>query len=95
MSNGEAVTNSTAMNPWVTVACIAAICVGVAIIAYVLLRTPKKPAGMGEQPHIDLGAAPEDTPNPEEGTDGENAEAQADAPAPDRESEEKTEGGNA
>ncbi len=91
MSNGEAMASSTSMNPFVTIGCIAAICVGVAIIAYVLLRTPKKPAGMGEQPHIDLGTAPEGTPDPEEGTDGESTGEETADTAPAGENEGKTE----
>ena len=49
------------MGPEVIIPCVAIIAVGVAVIMYTLLRTPKTPAGMGSTPSIDLGEMPEPT----------------------------------
>lgn len=54
--------------------CIAVIAIGVAVIAYILLRTPKKPASFGDAPSVELGEQPE-----AEGTE-ENAEATEETP---------------
>ena len=54
--------------------CIAVIAIGVAVIAYILLRTPKKPASFGDVPSVELGEQPET-----EGTE-ENAEATEETP---------------
>ncbi len=43
---------------WVVIGCIAVIVVGVAVIAYILFRTPKTPASVGNMPSIDLGEMP-------------------------------------
>ena len=42
------------MHPGVVFGCIAAIAVGVAIIMYTVLRTPKDTAKFGNRPSIDL-----------------------------------------
>ena len=44
---------------WVVIGCIAVIVIGVAVIAYILFRTPKAPASFGDTPSIDLGDMPE------------------------------------
>lgn len=44
---------------WVVIGCIAVIVIGVAVIAYILFRTPKAPASFGDTPGIDLGEMPE------------------------------------
>jgi hypothetical protein len=49
--------------------CVGVIAIGVAVIAYILLRTPQKPASFGDVPSVELGEQPE-----AEGTE-ENAEA--------------------
>ena len=43
---------------WVVIGCIAVIVIGVAVIAYILFRTPKAPASFGDTPGIDLGEMP-------------------------------------
>ena len=53
--------------------CVAVIVIGVAVIAYILLRTPKKPASFGDTPSIELGDAP--------ATEGDGAEASEEAKA--------------
>lgn len=40
------------------VGCVAVIAIGVAVIAYILLRTPQKPASLGDVPSIELGEEP-------------------------------------
>ncbi|MBQ8174503.1 MAG: hypothetical protein IJ009_03795 [Clostridia bacterium] len=47
------------MGPLEIVGCVAVIAVGVAVIAYILLRTPKKPASFGDVPSIELNEQPE------------------------------------
>ena len=48
------------MHPGVVFGCIAAIAVGVAIIMYTVLRTPKDTAKFGNRPSIDLGEVPDE-----------------------------------
>ena len=55
------------MHPAVVAGCIAAIAIGVAIIMYTILRTPKAPASFGDRPSIDLGDEVPETPTEEEG----------------------------
>ena len=38
--------------------CVGVIAIGVAVIAYILLRTPQKPASFGDVPSIELGEDP-------------------------------------
>ncbi len=38
--------------------CVGVIAIGVAVIAYILLRTPQKPASFGDVPSIELGDEP-------------------------------------
>lgn len=46
------------MDLWEIIACVGVIVVGVAVIAYILLRTPQKPASFGDTPSIELGEEP-------------------------------------
>ena len=56
--------------------CIAVIAIGVAVIAYILLRTPKKPASFGDAPSIELGEEPKAEDEAEVATEAtEEAEA--------------------
>ena len=66
------------MHPAVVAGCIAAIAVGVAIIMYTILRTPKAPASFGDRPSIDLGDEVPDEPIEEEG-EKDPAEEEAEA----------------
>ena len=75
------------MNPEVIFACIAVIAVGIAIIMYTLLRTPKTPAGMGDRPSIDLG----DMPESDEGATEEEPEVTEEEPEVTEEEEKKSE----
>ena len=55
--------------------CVGVIAVGVAVIAYILLRTPQKPASFGDTPSIELGEEPvaegeADVEEKEEASDG-------------------------
>ena len=47
------------MDTWVIVGCIAVIAIGVAIIAYIMFRTPNTAAKIGDVPSIELGDVPE------------------------------------
>lgn len=54
------------MDPLTIVGCVAMIAAGVALIAYILLRTPKNAAPVGTKSEISLG---EPLPSEEEATD--------------------------
>ncbi len=57
------------MGTEIIIGCVAVIAVGVAIIMYALLRTPKTPAGFGARPSIGLGEMPQvDEEGEKEGT---------------------------
>ena len=76
------------MDPKLVFACIAIIAVGVAIIMYTLLRTPKTPAGIGSVPSIDLGEEPK-AEEPDEAEDAAPAdEADGEPTEPDGDEEE-------
>ena len=61
------------------VGCVAVIVIGVAVIAYILLRTPKKPASFGDTPSIELGEVPT--------TEGDGAAASEEAEITEKTSE--------
>jgi hypothetical protein len=62
------------MGPEIVFGCIACIAVGVGVIMYVLLRTPKKPASIGDVPSIDLGDEVPKEPSEDEATEDEATE---------------------
>lgn len=70
------------MSPEFIFICVATIVIGVAIIAYTLLRTPKTPASIGTRPSIDLGEATPDEAETETDaeTDAETSEEMASEP---------------
>lgn len=68
------------MSPEFIFICVATIVIGVAIIAYTLLRTPKTPASIGTRPSIDLGEATPDEAETETETDAETSEEMASEP---------------
>ena len=62
-------------NPWFVIGCVAVIAIGVAIIAYIMFRTPNSAAKIGDVPSIELGDMPEaqETEETEEETPAEDA----------------------
>ena len=53
--------------------CVGVIAVGVAVIAYILLRTPQKAASFGDTPSIELGEDPAAKEEGEEVTESTEA----------------------
>lgn len=60
--------------------CVGVIAIGVAVIAYILLRTPQKAASFGDTPSVELGEDPAAKGEGEEATE-EPAEPEAEEQA--------------